>query len=438
MTFITKTHLTRRTFLQGMGTTVALPLLDAMIPARTLLAATAASGVPRLAFVYFPHGAIMDEWTPATTGRHARLGRILEPLAPFQDRLTILSGLENRHAHGPVHAITPGTWLSGMSPRASMDSSQGITADQIAVQHIGQDTPLPSIELATEEPKRIGAGIWEGEYHDGYGMTTSFRASSTPLPMEFSPRKVFDKLFARGSTASAGPKRGRGRTSILDLVAADASDLRKRLGPADRARLRAYLDTVRDIERRVEKAEAQMRSTGESQADMANAFAERQNLMFDMMALAFQADITRVASFMMAAEASQMTYDHTGVPEPFHLLSHHQNDPAKIEKLVQIQRYHTRVFAAFVQKLAALPDGDGSVLDRSLILYGSNMSNSHAHDHFPLPAAVIGGGCGTLRGDRHLCYPDRTPLANLLLTMLDRAGVRVDSVGDSTGQCTEV
>ena len=438
MTFITKKHLTRRTFLRGMGTTVALPLLDAMIPARTLLAATAASGVPRLAFVYFPHGAVMSEWTPATAGRHVPLGRILEPLTPFQHRLTVVSGLENVHAHGPVHAITPGTWLSGVSPGASKNSSQGITADQIAARHIAHDTPLPSIEIATEEPKRIGAGIWEGEYDDGYGMTTSFSSSSAPLSMEFSPRKVFDKLFARGEATVPRPKDARGRTSVLDLVAADAADLRKKLGPADRARLRAYLDTVREIERRVEKAEAQTLSSGESQPDMANAFAERQNLMFDMIALAFQADITRVASFMMAAEASQMTYDPVGVSESFHLLSHHQNDPEKIEKLVRIQTHHTRVFATFVQKLAELPDGDGSMLDHSLILYGSNMSNSYAHDHFPLPSAVVGGGCGKLRGDQHLCYPDRIPMSNLLLTMLDRAGAPVTSIGDSTGQCTEV
>ena len=319
-----------------------------------------------------------------------------------------------------------------------MDSSQGITADQIAAQHIGQDTPLPSIELATEEPKRIGAGICEGEYHDGYGMTISFRGSSAPVSMEFSPGKVFDKLFALGEATVPRPKDARGRTSVLDLVAADAADLRKKLGPADRARLRAYLDTVREIEGRVEKAGAQMLSTCESQAEMANAFAERQNLMFDMTALAFHADITRVASFMMAAEVSQMTYYHVGVPDSFHLLSHHQNDPEKIEKLVRIQRYHTRVFARFVQKLAELPDGDGSVLDHSLILYGSNMSNSHAHDHFPLPSAVVGCGCGKLRGDQHLCYPDRIPMSNLLLTMLDRAGAPVTSIGDSTGQCTEV
>jgi len=435
MMFISKKCLDRRTFLSGI---VALPLLDAMIPARTALAATAARPAPRMAFVYFPHGAIMNEWTPATVGRRVELGKILEPLTPFKDRLTIVSGLENRHAHGPVHAITPGTWLSCVSPRGSGDSLQGATADQIAAQQIGQDTPLPSIQVATEETKRIGAGPWEGEYSDSYGTTISFRSPSMPLPMEFRPRQLFNKLFVQGTTAEERAIRVRRSSSVLDLVAADAADLRRQLGPADRARLRAYLETVRDVERRVEKAEARARSSGESPARVAKAFADRMNLMFDMIALAFQADITRVASFMMAAETSQMTYDHLGVKDQFHSLSHHQNDPAKIAKLVRIQSYHTRVFAAFLRKLAELPDGDGSILDRSLILYGSNMSNSYAHDHFPLPLAVIGGGCGKLRGDQHLRYPDRTPLSNLLLTMLHRAGVPVVSIGDSRGECAEV
>jgi hypothetical protein len=434
MTFITKTHLTRRTFLQGMGTSVALPLLDAMIPARTLLA-SAARSVPRLAFVYFPHGAVMSEWAPAAAGARAPLGRILEPLAPFRDRLTVLGGLENRHAFGPVHAITPGTWLSGVSPRGAQDPSQGVTADQVAAAKIARDTPLPSIQLAAEEPKRIGASFWEGEYADSYGMTVSLRGSAEPLPMEHRPRQVFDRLFTRRASPSPKAMPASGGASVLDLVAADTASLRRRLGPSDRARLGAYLDTVRDIERRAGKAEADLQPGDRSQAEIAGAFAERQRLMFDMIALAFQADITRVASFMMAAEASDMTYDHAAVPESFHLVSHHLNTPEKLEKLLRIQSYHTRVFAQFVEQLSALPDGDGSLLDHSLILYGSNMSNSNAHDHFPLPAAVVGGGCGKLRGGQHLCYPDRTPLANLLVTMLDRAGIGVASIGDSTGQC---
>ena len=446
--FISKKHLDRRTFLRGMGATIALPLLDAMVPARTALAATAARPVPRMAFVYFPHGAIMDEWTPhggrwtvddgrwpMADGRNAsplvQLGRILEPLAPFQHRLTIVSGLENRHAYGPVHAITPGTWLLGTDPDGmgatgalgARALAVGMTADQMAAQYLGRDTLLASIELATEEPRRIAAGAWENHYSEGFGTTISFRDSATPRPMEFNSRRLFDKLFAPEATADERAVRAQTSTSVLDLVAADTAGLQKRLGPADCAVLHGYLDAVREVELRVVHAEAP---------------AERLPLMFDMIALAFQADITRVASFMMAAETSQMTYDHLGVPDSFHLLSHHQNDPAKIDKLVRIQSYHTRVFASFVRKLAELSDGDGSILDRSLVLYGSNMSDSHAHDHFPLPAAVVGGACGALRGGRHLRCPDRTPLSNLLLTMLHRAGVPVESMGDSTGECAGI
>jgi hypothetical protein len=253
--------------------------------------------------------------------------------------------------------------------------------------------------------------------------------------MDCGPRNVFDRLFASGATAAERATRG---TSILDLITGEASNLRKRLGRSDRVVLRDYLDTIRDVEHRVDRAEPWLPDSEASASDVATSFAQRMSLMFDMIALAFQADITRVASFMMAAETSQMTYDQVGVPDAFHLLSHHQNDPAKIEKLVRVQAYHTRVFASFVQKLAELPDGDGSLLDRSLILYGSNMSDSHAHDHFPLPLAVIGGACGKVHGGQHQRCPDHTPAANLLLTMLHRCGVPVESIGDSTGECSEV
>ena len=454
--FIWNKSLDRRTFLRGMGASIGLPLLDAMIPARALLASTRA--VPRLAFVYFPHGAIMDEWTPASL----ELRRILEPLAPFRHRLTVVSGLENRHAYGPVHAITPGTWLTGQSPRNSGEASpkrarrrgeaqalgaeagprRGATVDQLAAEHLGQDTPVSSLAVATEETKTIGAGVWQDEFDESYGTTISFRRAHDPVPMECRPCAVFDRLFR-----PTPPHKVRVAGSILDLVAADTARLRKRLGPADRAVLGEYLERVRDVEHRVHlrsesfggQVSRHSESVGEpAQAEAANQFKERMALMFDLIALAFRADVTRVASVMMAAETSSMTYDHLGVPESFHLLSHHQNDPETIAKLVRIQAFHTRMFAAFVRTLAELPDGDGSILDRSLILFGSNMSNSHAHDHFPLPLAVIGGGCGTLRGGQHLRYPDHTPMSNLLVTMLHRAGVPVQSVGDSTGECAEL
>jgi hypothetical protein len=435
---ITKTHLDRRTFLRGMGATVALPLLDAMIPAGTALAATAARPVPRLAFVYFPHGAIMDRWTPAADGPFTTLGPILEPLGPFADQLTIVSGLENRHAYGPVHAITPGTWLSGASARQDQGSEHGITADQIAAGRLSRDTRLSSMELAAEEPRIIGTGAWAGVYGEGSSATISYRTASAPLVMEVSPRRVFDRLFAPSVTTDTAAAAARPRRSVLDLVAEDAAALPRRLGARDRATLSAYLDAVRDVERRVEQAEAHEPAKLEPQGEVERAFAERQALMFDLMALAFRADITRVASFMMAAETSAMTYAHLGVPDSFHAVSHHQYDPAKIEALARIQRHHTRLFAAFVRTLAESPDGDGSLLDQSLILYGSNMSDSHAHDHFPLPLAVVGGGCGALGGGRHLRYPDRTPISNLLFTLLDRAGVGVTAFGDSTGECAGI
>ena len=406
--FLTKQHLDRRTFLRGMGTAVGLPLLDAMIPARTLLAFTAAKAAPRLAFIYFPHGAVMDEWSAA--------GRILQPLSKFDDRLTIVGGLENRHAYGPVHAITPGTWLSGISAR-----QRGATVDQLAADHLGGETLLPSIAVATEEPAKIGAGIWEGEYDASYGTTISCRRTGEAVPMEFRPRAVFDALFPHHPTGSK---------SVLDLVAEDAASLRTQLGPSDRSRLSDYLETVRDVERRVDAVRLRSESFGGS-----DQFTERMALMFDLIALAFRADLTRVASMMMAAEASTMTYAHLGLSDSFHALSHHQNDPDRIDKLVRIQTFHTTMFARFIETLAAQPDGDGSLLDRSLILFGSNMSNSQAHDHFPLPLAVVGGGCGRHHGGRQLRYPDRTPIANLLLTMLHRADVPVRSVGDSTGEC---
>jgi hypothetical protein len=390
--FITNKHLDRRTFLRGMGATVALPLLDAMIPARTLLAFAGARPATRLAFIYFPLGAIMDEWD----------GRILQPLAPFRDRLTVVGGIENRHAYGPVHAITPGTWLSGIPA-----SERGITVDQLAANHFACETVLPSIAVATEQPPRISAGIWEGQYDPGFSTTISRAAG--PIPMEYRPRAVFDLLFQR----VAGP------ANVLDLVADEAASLRKQLGSADRSRLKEYLETVRDVERRVD------------QADTAS-FADRMALMFDLIALAFRADITRVAAMMMAAETSSQTYDNLGVADSFHELSHHQNDPEKIEQLVRIQTFHTSVFASFIQTLATQRDGDGSILDRSLILYGSNMSNSYAHDHFPLPLAVVGGAPGWRHGGRRLNYPDRTPIVKLLRTLLYRADVAF--VEDSEAQ----
>jgi len=437
--FVSKKHLPRRTFLRGVGATVGLPLLDAMIPAATALAQTAASPLPKLGFVYFPHGAIMSEWTPGQEGADFDLPPVLAPLAPFKDRLTVVSGLENKHASGPTHAITPGTWLSSVSPRVSHDPYGGITADQLAAQHIGQDTPFPTLEVATEEP--IGGGACDRNYGCSYGATLSFRTPSTPLPMEFNPRKLFQRLFGQGDTVEERAELAAQYSSILDAISGKAAALQRDLGVQDRVVVGDYLDSVREIERRVQKMEERDLShidLPNTPVGIPNSFDEQLNLMFDIVVLAYQANLTRIVSFMMAAEVSNMTYNHVDVPDAFHALSHHQNNAAKLARLLRVQTYHSRVFARFVRKLADMPDGDGSLLDHSIIVYGSNMANSNAHDHFPLPTAILGGGCGTIKGNQHLRYPDRTPLSNAMLTVLNRAGVPVESLGDSTGTITEV
>jgi hypothetical protein len=429
--FITKRHLSRRTFLRGVGVTVGLPLLDAMVPARTLLAQTAAAPKPHMGFMYLPHGAIMEQWTPAAEGAAFELTPILEPLEPFKRQLTIVSGLENKPAIAPpVHALNPGTWLSCVTPEPGLDARGGITIDQLAATHIGQDTPLPSLELATEG--RGGFGACDRTYGCSYGSTISFRTPTTPLPMEGDPRKLFERLFGTGNSAAERKAIARQYSSILDLVSQEAAALRRELDAPDRARLGDYLESVREIERRVQKMEQRdLSSLDLPDVPVGTTFDQRLNLMFDMVALAYQANLTRIFSFMMAGEGSNVAYTHIGVSDAFHPLSHHQNDRARKERLVRIQTYHSQAFAKFLAKLAAMPDGDGSMLDHSILLYGSNMSNSNAHDEFPLPTLVVGGGCGTLKGGQHLRYPDRTPLANLHLTLLARAGVPADKIGNS-------
>ena len=436
--FITRKHLPRRTFLRGMGTAIALPLLDAMIPARTALAQTAANPAPHLGFIYFPHGAIMDRWTPSAEGAGWETPAILKPLEAFKKHLTIVSNLENKNATGPVHALAPGTWLSCVHPRATQDPYGGPTVDQIAAEHIGQDTPLPSLEVCIEG--RGGGGTCDRDFGCSYSGTISFRTPTTPLPMENDPRKLFQRLFGQGDTAADRKRLGQQYSSILDLVTSEAADLQRSLGPADKSMLGDYLDSVREIERRVQKMEAH----DLSHVDIPNApagtppqFEQHVNLMFDLIALAYQANMTRIFTLMMAAEVSGLTYTQIGVPDAFHPLSHHNNEQAKMDKLVKIQTYHTDLLSKFLAKLDKMPDGDGSMLDHSLILYGSNMSNSNAHNHYPLPTALV-GGWKTVKGGQHLKYEEHTPLANMLLTLLDRSGVPMDKLGDSSGKFTEV
>jgi len=436
--FIFKKHLSRRTFLRGAGVAVGLPFLDAMVPAWTALAQTAASPKARMGFMYLPHGAIMEAWTPTAEGAGFELSPILKPLAAYQKQLTVVSQLQNKGAIAPpVHALQPGTWLSCVLPEMGQDPHGGVTADQIAAAHIGQDTPLPSIEVATEG--RGGSGACDRSYGCSYGNTISFRTPTTPLPMESDPKKLFERLFGQGDTAQERKAIARQYSSILDLVSQEASDLQRSLDGPDRARLGDYLESVREIERRVQKMEAQdLSSLDLPDVPVGPNFDQRLNLMFDMIALAYQANLTRVFTYMMAGEGSNVTYNHIGVSDAFHPLSHHQNDKAKKDRLIKIQTYHTQVFAKFLDKLSKMPDGDGSVLDHSILLYGSNMSNSNAHDEYPLPTIVVGGGAGKVKGNQHLRYPDKTPLANLLQTLLDRAGVPVEKFGDSTGIFSEV
>jgi hypothetical protein len=436
--FVTKKHLTRRTMLRGVGTAIALPLLDAMIPAHTALAQTAAKATPHLGFIYFPHGAVQNRWTPIGEGKIAEFSDILKPLDPYKAMTTVFSNIDNQAAVGPVHALAPGTWLSCVHPAISQDAHGGTTADQIAAQHIGQDTPLPSLEVATES--RGVTGACDRDYGCSYSGTISFRTPTTPQPMEADPRKLFIRLFGQGDNAEERARLSKQYASVLDMLSGEVNDLQRTLGPSDKAVLSDYLESVREIERRIQKMEARDLShvtipTAPSGAAL--PFDEHINLMFDLVALAYQANMTRIFSMMMTAEASGQTYGHIGVSDAFHPLSHHNNEQAKMDRLVKVQTYHTQVFAKFLDKLNKMPDGDGTMLEHSLFLYGSNMSNSNAHNHYPLPTSLV-GGWKTVKGGQHLVLPDHTPMANVLLTMLDRAGVTQDKIGDSTAKLVEV
>jgi hypothetical protein len=432
--------LPRRTFLKGVGVSMALPLLDSMIPARTLLAQTAARPIPRLGFVYIPHGAIMDKWTPATEGAGFELTPILKPLEPFRDRFNVVTGLGHRAADTTaVHSLSPTTWLSGVRPKATqgVDAYAGVTADQIAAQHIGQETVLPSMELATEDHSGL-IGSCDRDYGCIYMNTLSWRTPTTPMPMEINPRKVFERMFGQGGSAAERLTRIQEDKSILDAITKDAASLQLQLGASDRDVMTQYLDNVREIERRIQRAE---QSQGDEDlllparpAGVPFDYEEHIKLMYDLMVLAYQADVTRVITFMVSREVSNRTYPQVGVTDGHHAISHHQNRAEKMEKNVRIQTYNIGQFGYFLERLQNTPDGDGSLLDHAVLLYGSNMSNSNAHDHFPLPNLVVGGAAGRMKGGRHVKYPDRTPMTNLLVTMLDKVGVKQETLGDSSGR----
>ncbi len=438
--FMTRKHLSRRTVLRGAGVALALPLLDAMIPAATALGATAANPKPRLGFVYFPHGAVMDRWKPEAVGTDFVLPQILKPLDPYRAHLTVVTGLRNKGGESSdPHGIIAGTWLSCVGPSdPDRTGDRGVTADQLAVRHIGQETALPSLELAIESEGGLSCAPGVG---CGFASTVAFRTPTQPLPMENDPRKVFYRLFGQGDTDEERREIVTETGSLLDHVQEKAQRLSRDLGPADQAMLADYLDSVRELERRVQK----VRESAASNVKLPDAplgvpedFAEHLKVMFEMIALAWQANKTQIVSFMMAKEISMRTYNQIGVPDAFHPLSHHQNDPAKLDRLAKIQTYHTQQFAGFIKRLSQIPDGDGTLLDHSLILYGSNMSNSDKHNNDPLPSALLGHAHGRVKGGQHLHYPQDTPHANLLLTMLNRAGVPIEKFGNSTGAFAEV
>ena len=436
--FITKKHLSRRTVLRGLGVSVTLPLLDAMIPASTALAETAAKPAPRMGFVYFPHGAIMKAWSPTETGTGYAASPILQPLDPFRSHMTIVSGLRNKGGESSdPHGIMAGTWLSCFGIK-NREGDKGTTADQIAARAFGKDSPLPSMELTGEGGN---ATCGQGSTGCGFGSTTAFRTPTQPLPMEDNPRKVFYQLFGQGDTTRERREILEETGSILDYVRGEGARLQRQIGAADRSRVNDYLDSIREVESRVQK----MATSGSAKMDLPNApqgvpddFGQHLDLLFDMIALSWQANMTRVSSIMLAKEVSMRTYPNLQITEAFHPLSHHQNDASKIERLVRIQNYHTQVFAKFIKKLSTTQDGDGTLLDHSIILYGSNMSNSDLHNNDPLPNVVLGKGYGRIKGGQHLRYPQDTPHANLLLTLLQRAGLPIESLGNSTGALAEV
>jgi uncharacterized protein DUF1552 len=440
--FITKKHLSRRTFLQTAGATLALPFLESMIPAMTAQAAT--NSGTRLAFIYLPHGAIMDRWTPKTEGADFEFTPILKPLEPFRQYVNVISGLGHKAADSTaVHSLSPTTWLSGVRPKPTQgpDAYAGITADQIAAEKIGQDTSLPSMELATEDHSGL-IGECDRDYGCIYMNTLSWRTPTTPLPMEINPRKVFERMFGQGSNASERQVRKQQDRSILDSFRQQTADLQKKLGPRDKNTMSDYLESVREIERRIQKTGIEQQNPDitlpPAPAGIPYSYEDHIKLMYDLLVLAFQSNVTRVITFMVAREISNRTYPQVGVPDGHHAISHHQNRPEKMDKNVKIQTYHIGLFAQFLERMKATRDGDASLLDHSVLLYGSNMSNSNAHNHFPLPNLLLGGASGRLKGNRHLKYPDHTPMTNLLLTALDKAGMNIETLGDSTGRMIEV
>jgi hypothetical protein len=437
---IRKMHLPRRTFLRGLGTAVALPLLDAMVPSFTALAKTAAAPQKRFGAVYIPHGAIMERYTPAKVGTGFDFTPILKPLQPFKDNLLVVSNLD-RPGIDDSHATASAAWLSGAIAKKTegQDFHLGQTIDQVIARQIGGDTPFPSLEVATENLDGYVGGCSPG-YACAYMNTISWSSETTPVPMEINPRVVFERLFGRPGTQAQRVARAKQDASILDSVTADLGDLESGLGPRDRVRLDEYLENVREIEQRIQRTE-QRNSTEtaislDAPIGVPESYQEHVGLMFDLMAVAWEADLTRVTSFMMAREASMKTYPEVGITEPHHTISHHREKPDVKMAHASLNAYHMSLFAKFIGKLKATPDGDGTLLDHSMVFYGSGMSNANVHGPYPLPLVVLSGWQG--KGYRHLMTPERTPLGNLWVGVSDMFGIPEHMYGESTGRVTLV
>jgi hypothetical protein len=443
---ITRKALNRRTFLRGVGTAMALPLLDSMIPA---MAGPIVKPAVRLGFVYVPNGIIQKDWVPQTLGTNFEFMPTMKPLEPFRDKLIILRNLAQYNGQalgdgGGDHARAGATWLTGVHPKKTegADIHAGISADQIAAKKLAQETQFGSLEIGIEEPSL--AGGCDSGYSCAYTNTISWRGPTTPNPMEVSPRNLFERLFGDGESTDPAVRMGRMKQdrTILDFVADDVSRLQPSLGARDKGKLDEYLEGIRDIERRISKAEEQSATMKiplmERPVGIPDTFEEHTKLMSDLMVIAFQTDMTRVITYMMAREGSNRSYREIGVPDGHHSLSHHMLDPQKMDKVAKIDQYHVKSFAYLVERMQATPDGDGSLLDHTMLLYGSSIRDGNIHDHHDLPLVLAGGKSVNITGGRHIQYKPETPMTNLLLTMLDKVGVPAETLGDSTGRVDQL
>ena len=436
MAFLTKKHLSRRTFLNGVGVTLAVPFLESMIPARALGQSAAAAPRTRLGCIYFPHGAIMPKWTPAAEGTGFELSEILQPLKPFYNQITVVSDLRHALAYGSGatanHNRSAAAFLSGAFAKVGAQPELGITVDQIVARHIGQDTPLPSLELMIEGSSlNCGDGL-SCSYRD----TISWQGPTSPLPMQNNPQVVFERLFGDGNTADLRKARREQSLSLLDSVMGEAAALQRKLPQGDRRRLDQYLNDVREIERRIERAGQQLSddlAVPPAPTGIPRDVEEHIKLMYDLQVLAWQAEITRVSTFLVSKELSTAVYAKSGVRDAFHTLSHHSNVQENKDRFAVLNRYHVSLFTYFLEKLQATPDGDGTLLDHSLVLYGSGMSDGNQHNHTDLPIIVAGGASGRLKGGRHVRNAKNTAMANLLVSMLRKLDLPEETFGDSTG-----